>query len=83
MKDQYILLHGDRRINHKTNKPFDIKSGDRLKLRINFKRKCIQLFYNDEFVRQIFEGLSVDHTKLVPYVSLFAADIEMVKSCCI
>ena len=47
------------------------KAGDRFKLRIDFREKYIKLFYNDEFVNDIYQGLISD--SVVPAVSVYNA----------
>ena len=57
----------------------DFSDEDTFRLRINFKRREIELFYNGQSVGVLFEGIPLS-TQLVPCLSLKNATVHMMAS---
>jgi len=79
-KDGEFQFYGKNKgLSDSAKLPFTFSDDDTFKLRINFKRKDIELYYNDTFVATIFNRIE-SKIKLIPCIALKNAQIELLSS---
>eukprot|EP01084_Bolivina_argentea_P189665 326132_1 len=59
--------------------PYSFNNDDTFKLRINFKQRNIELYYNDRYIGTIFNEIPIN-IKLIPCVALKNAQISIINS---
>ena len=75
-----IKFHGQNKLlSNSIQLPFEFNNDDTFKLRINFKKRDIELYHNQKFIAIIFNQIPLN-TKLRPCIALKNAQIQILSS---